>query len=401
MDKLKVCIVSNLADKTFLTISSAYDIELYKDFKDFIEDVNARPFYADILVVTSSSLPFTNEAMSLFIKTLKAPFLKVQQSTLYLYDESIAIQQLSDFLKDQDLSIETAFCKSTTLDLYNYIKKSLQYDSKSDELTSTVIRTAVKDFKNSSIFQEEISKDSYSSPDIMQFQKARAPSILGESYPQVVRPVESVVLAGNALTERTALSVLIGQYLSQTGRTLIIEPDFEYHTLSSMIISSGAFCTFIELEDFMHNIKDACKKISNSESNLVVLGTTTLKRSIDYNLIYEFMYDIRELLSIQYIIKTISADAASIHDNCIIVTSADLPNILTQLQALDTTGLNPSCFLSVAMGNVQNLYVTQTEFEQIIKSVFPSSNYKGYAYRIDNLNLAEGGLYELRSILKV
>lgn len=101
--------------------------------------------------------------------------------------------------------------------------------------------------------------------------------------------LEKYYVVGDASDERTAFALLAAQYLSETGKTLIVESDSEYHKLTEFVTKSEVDCYMLEVKDMYESLSIALTNIRKSEKKLIVVGAIE-RTQFSYRFITDLLY---------------------------------------------------------------------------------------------------------------
>lgn len=108
-----------------------------------------------------------------------------------------------------------------------------------------------------------------------------------QEIPETVAKLKKYYIAGDDCEERSAFAFMAAQYLALSGKTLIIESDVDYHTITEYATKSGVDCYLITILEIMNDLPKAISNIIKSDKNLIVVGTID---RVDFS--YQFMSEL-------------------------------------------------------------------------------------------------------------
>jgi hypothetical protein len=205
---------------------------------------------------------------------------------------------------------------------------------------------------------------------------------------------ELIHISGLPTKERTVFAFLIAQYLALHGKTIIIEKDKDYHTLSDYVVKSGLEHTNIDIDVLLSEPFETLDKIRRSEQNLICI-TAFARAEYSYpfvcNLLYNNLTDSVQSIVIEDDLNEISASKSGI---CIIPTNA--PQIIKTCEKLPSDSVK---FVGVNLNYLAETQILNSCSLQIILSdLLEKRIAETPIVTVTSLRL--GGEYDLRSILQ-
>lgn len=285
--KEKMFIVASNIDDSIKSATPIYDITVFPNFLALESYINTTPIVLSTIVVSARELPFTSTNMAKLLDMLSAPFLRLTGNCIYLIDESIPKDMVDSFLDENDIS--TIICYQGDLSS-RYITEIISGAARlADESETEVItyRMRASDYALSqNIKKYETDEEGYITDE-------EALSVIPSmDEPEIQVPSVDILtsiyyVVGKQSIERTLFTFIEAQYLSLTGKTLIMESDVKYHRLTDMAKKSAIDFEYYDIEDLMANPSQIIGQIKNSITKFVVIGC--VNRAI-YD--YDFLFDI-------------------------------------------------------------------------------------------------------------
>ena len=399
IQKEKLFLVASNVDDSIKSVTPIYDITIFPDFLKFEEYINETPIKLGTIIISARELPFTSANMARLLELLAAPFLKLTGNCIYLYDTSVPKQMVEDFIEDNEVSniltyqgdLSSRFitdivsgaarlADETATEIVTYRMRA------SDYITSQNIKKYESD-------DEEYVTDEESLSNIPSIEEpmVQVPSIdiLSNTY----------YVVGKRSLERTLFAFLEAQYLSLTGKTIIVESDVQFHRLSDIVLRSTASYDFIDIEDFLVNPTQVINYIRSNTSRLIVIGA---KNRIVYD--YDFVFDIlsSNLLGwVDYMVKECEFSQTPYGQRYNIVCADTIPDILECCSSLayDVDEKNV-IMIGLRTSDKSSINVTSLEMTDIVRTVLEKNNLVAQVLSATDINLrGEGIVYDLFSII--
>lgn len=285
--KEKMFIVAGNVDDSIKSSTPIYDITIFPHFLAFKEFIETTPIVLGSVIISARELPFTNTNMATLLDLLSAPFLRLTGQCIYLIDESVPKDVVGSFLDDNQIT--TIICYQGDLSS-RFITEIVSGSARlADEQETEVVtyRMRASDYALAqSIKKYETDEGGYITDEeqlsvipSMDEPETQVPSV------DILTSVYYVV--GKPSIERTLFTFVEAQYLSLSGKTLIMESDVKYHRLTDMAMKSSVDFEYYDVDDLCCNPSSIIQQIKNSITKLVVIGCKT---RLQYD--YDFMMDV-------------------------------------------------------------------------------------------------------------
>lgn len=206
-------------------------------------------------------------------------------------------------------------------------------------------------------------------------------------------------IAGLPVMERSVFAFIMAQYLSISAKTMIVEKDFEFLTLSYIAKQSKADFLEVLIEDLYKNPQKELAKIAATEKKLIVIGTRE-RMPRDYSFICSLLYS-NLIGQIRYLVR--ENDFCELSDSAKFM--AVLPNNTIDLLKTLTHipyGLEENArFAGVDISRLEELAIKNSkQMEMIVKDVLQiKGELKIPVYKVSSLELG-GDIHDLRMLIE-
>ncbi len=364
----KVVVVSTYVDELLKEQQPDVSFLIFQSLGDLAHYVGTTPIRADVLYLTKEVLqPSVNTALNFFL-SLFTPFLQVDKIE-YLSDKGSAdiasVKYLIDIENLTNWTITT--CSSLTREWVNSLISGNLNLEEIQPTRKAVYRVRKEDFlreqlRNKTSLDEKFPSDEERLSDIPD----------EEVTPLLISEVESIckiiTITGINCYERTLFSFIMAQYLSFNGKTLIMEKDFDYLTLSDMATKSNVEFFKIDISTIYENLSESLRAMKNTAQKLIVV-TASKRDKINYQFVSNLLYN--NLSSIlQYFVMELEMEEVASTSNYIAVIPNNVVDVIKTAEALPGTYKTNCAFVGVNTRNVQELNIrSSVVMETIIKDL--------------------------------
>lgn len=399
MVKEKMFIVAGNIDDSIKSVTPVYDISIFPNFLAFEEYINKTPIVLSTIVISERELPFTSQNMARLLDCLTAPFLKMTGKCIYLIGEETPKESVMSFLEENQITTIISYQGNLSA---QYISEVVSGSGREADETETEIITyrmrASEYVASQNIKKYETDENHYPTDDdsLAEVPPVEEPVI---EIPSLDIVTSIYYIVGDNDMERTLFAFITAQYLSLTGKTLIIESDVEYHRLTDMVKKSQASYEYIDIDDFYTNCSAVISKIKASGSKLIVIGCV---QRIQFD--YSFLFDILQNNLIGYVDFFIKeCDFAQTPYGCYytVVCRDTVPDILKCVNSLkydvDETKVT---MLGIRTADMGELNTTSTEMQHLVQVLLEKNTLHAEVVQMQGINLrGEGAVYDVLSII--
>lgn len=206
-------------------------------------------------------------------------------------------------------------------------------------------------------------------------------------------------ITGLRSLERTSFAFMLGQYLSVQGKTIIIESDFEYLTLSDMVVRSGLEALLVNVEDWYDKPDEIIPLIRNTSKRLICIVSTSGKK-FDYNFLQQLIYsNLSEYIS--YMVLEYDLDFTNSMQEYVVVMPNNIVKMIETLHNLRIRVSPKTRFACVEMTSISELAVRdQSVIGNLIQEILQikSMPLNISIYTLNSLQFG-GKIYDLQTYI--
>lgn len=395
----KLFIVASNVDESIKSQTVVYDVTLFKTFVELEEYINNTPCVVDTIIITETDLQFNNVNMARLIDMLSSPFLKLTGKMVYLIGNELPIDEVTSFIETNEISQWQVYQGDLSP---RFITGIVSGEGRETEIKETEVytyRMRASDYIKYKQQQgyEDNERHYMTDEDLLT-------GIPDEVMPEMVTPQfdfkhKTYYIVGECGIERTLFTFVLAQYLSLEAKTLIVESDVRYHTLSDMVTKSGIKCELFKIEDLYRDAKRVLNKIKNSTEKLIVLTAT---ERIEYD--YSFVMDIVMSNTVGFIanfIQECSYNDAPYGRSYTIVCKNTVPEVLKCINSLKyDTPEDLVTFVGLQLNNVGPVNINTSEFKAIVNNLLGKNNLEAQVVRAKGVKLkGEDIIYDVLSLV--
>ena len=399
ISKERMFIVAGNIDDSIKSVTPVYDISIFSNFLLFEDYINTMPIVLGSIVISERELPFTSSNMARLLDLLSAPFLKLTGSCIYLIGEDTSKDAVSSFLEDN--GIETIIFYQGDLSS-RFISDIVSGAGRiADEAETEVItyRMRASEYAVAQNIKKYESDDNTYETDEERLSEIPAIEEPIIQVPSVDIMSNTYYVVGKLSMERTLFTFIEAQYLSLSGKTLIVESDVQYHRLTDMVLKSSVEFEFIDIEDFNVNPTKIIQDIKASSARLIIIGC---KNRIMFD--YDFVFDILSSNLMGYVdffIKECDFTQTPYGSYYNIVCADTVPDVLECCNSLVyDVDEEKVVMIGVRTNSKNECNITSTEMTEIVRIVLEKNNLIAEVVEANGINLrGEGIVYDVFSII--
>lgn len=399
ISKERMFIVAGNIDDSIKSVTPVYDISIFSNFLLFEDYINTTPIVLGSIVISARELPFTSSNMARLLDLLSAPFLKLTGSCIYLISEETSKDAVSSFLEDN--GIETIIFYQGDLSS-RFISDIVSGAGRiADEAETEVItyRMRASEYAVAQNIKKYESDDNTYETDEERLSEIPAIEEPIIQVPSVDIMSNTYYVVGKLSMERTLFTFIEAQYLSLSGKTLIVESDVQYHRLTDMALKSSVEFEFIDIEDFNVNPTKIIQDIKASSARLIIMGC---KNRIMFD--YDFVFDILSSNLMGYVdffIKECDFTQTPYGSYYNIVCADTVPDVLECCNSLVyDVDEEKVVMIGVRTNSKSECNITSTEMTEIVRIVLEKNNLIAEVVEANGINLrGEGIVYDVFSII--
>lgn len=398
ISKDKMFIVSSSLDDSIKSQTSVYDITLFKTFTSFEKYIDSIPVVVDTIIFTSDELQFNASNMQRMAAILASPFLKLTGNVIYLIDKSYNLDTINNFLLSSNWRNWAVYQGDLSAKFITEIVTGEGRNSVEAQNETLIIRMRATEFlKQKNSMQNRNDDDKYlNEEDLLEDIPIEEESEEEKSRVEANTIVSYIV--GDTI-ERTVMVFLLAQYYSLSGKTLIAEKDWEYHSLTEMVTKSEIPCQIIYIEELMKDAATCVEAIRKSKENLIVIGCKNRKKFS-----YNFIMDILE--------SNLKGELARIIRECdyaetpygryyTVVTPNTVPEVLRCCNNLRYSPKNKKVnFIGMQLNDLGPVNISSAEMSAVLSTVLETNDLAAQTIKVHGIHLkGEKTAYDILGII--
>lgn len=397
MQEKTVVIVSTLIDATIHEYSPDTEHLIFKTPMELGTYLDTNPIRATTMFVSEDTLGQTNTTLAYLRDLTTANAYLSVDKLVFIVTEGSTQHKAVEYLIDQyNLenwevilgNISKAYVTEVINGTYRSDKLHVKHKAVYRIPRSDYVRT---ELKNRGSLQQEYTDDENDLKDIPD-----------ESVPEQPVPDREIILqkcyiAGDVSEERYAFAFLAAQYMALTGKTIIVESDPEYHTITEYATKSGIDMYLITIGELYDDLPKALGNIRKSEASLIVVGTVD---RLDFN--YQFIVDLLyyNLRSdVDYIICETDFNCLPMYKDFTAVVPSTMKGILAAGEQLDRMYYKHAKFVGVNLSYLPQVHLNSgSVMSMLLRDLLSDNSVVCPVITISSLKL-NGTAYDLGAIV--
>lgn len=392
-----IIVVSSLVDATIREGQPDTTFILKHNLTELADHIETTPIRADYLYFTQDVIPHTNTSLNFLTQMLENPFLKVSKVCYITQKGARELESIRYIIEEKKLDnwelIEGSLTREYVSGIISGALRTDSFNRKRKALYRVPRAAYVQDrIKNKDVLEEPYIDDEKMLKDVP------ATEIPEFSVRDAEEVAEIVHVVGAYNEERTALTFLLAQYLSQEGKTVLVEKDTDYHLLTEMVTKSGVSCLQISITEVQEDIGKALDRIKSSSERLVVI--TAIERiKYSYNFICNVLYA-NLCTRISYLVREDSFDEAPTTQKFVVAFPSSVIGVLRTAEQLDGNYIHLAKFVAVNLQQLPETRILNSRtVDEILSDVLEEQIKDSNIVNIDSLRIGGESGYDLRSIL--
>lgn len=396
----KMYVVSEILDESIKSQTAVFDVKLFKSFIDLETYIEGTPIIISTLVISSRELPFNSTNMTRLANTLQSPFLRINGQVIYVIDKTYDKKIVSKFFEGLATTVKSVVYQGdVTLRYITDIVTGEARDVQENKTYDVVYRVRASEYvKQQATLEYDSVEDDYLT-DEDEMSGIPEEEIPEDIIPSAPRKLEVKYVAGGDREERTALTFLLAQYLSLSGKTIIIEHDKDYHRMTEFYTKSKIDGLFITIMEIYQNVNEVLTRIKESTNKFIFIGTIE-RVKFDYNFLFTLLYNnLKEF--VDYMIMECDYHEVPYGVNVIYVTPNTAPEVIkTAVSIRQVVDPENTKFIGMQMNNINPCYLNTPEMISIISAVLQKNDIDGQVLYSGGIKLREDGIiYDILSII--
>lgn len=394
-----VIIISSYVDSTIREYQVDVHFHLFKTLDELDQYVEQTPLRANELFVTKEVFPNVNTSLNYFMNVLENPFLKVDKITYITEINSPEIASVNYIIDQKKYDnweiVEGHLTREYVSGIVNGNLRNEVLNPKRKAVYRVPRETYLKErLKNRDSLDEEYEDDEKQLRDIPDMDLPDA--TISDSS----NACEMYKVVGADNDERTMFAFLTAQYLSFSGKTMILERDVEYHRLTEFVTKAElSNVLLVEVAELLANPVQVIEKIRASSAKLIVVGAIR-KVQYKYNFILSILYN--NLMSdVRYLVQEMSFEEAPSTEKYIAVFPSTIIGILTMANNIDISTVRNARFVGMDLHQLPALLVNSSKAVSVIlEDLLEMQNVEVQLIAVNSLKIGGDSTYDLRSIIE-
>lgn len=396
-----IVVLSGLVDSTLKEYQKDISFYIFKTLEELDEYVTHTPIRAETLFFTRDAIPQVNTSLNYLVNILDRVFFKVD-SVIYITEpDSPELKSIDFLIKDIGMSNWEVITGALTRE---YVTNVINGSAR-DDFTNTKRKAVYRVPKDA--YVRERSKQS----ELMEAEKYPDDDEILKEMPNEKIPVyippergstcQMYDIVGDDIIERTLFSFIIAQYLATKGKTLILERDWEFHTLGECVTKSGVKCGVFYVDDILSDPLNTIERIRDCREKLVAV---LCKRKFQYN--YSFVFNLlhsRLLDNFVYAVREDVFGEEPTEGKYTVVFPNTMMGVLSMCKNINMNFIRYTKFIGVHMDTLKELRLPTTDsISAIIEDVLNTHDIQNVELvSISSLIMGIESNYDLRSLLWV
>jgi len=366
-----VIVVSTMFDKTLNEHLPDMNLILVKSIEELASLIAESPTRAKMCVITQDATKASpNKSFKDLIELVAEPYFR-HEGIIFVSPEDSRDLSILEFLLDTEQlknveiikgDLNKDFIINIILGEKSYLKRQQKF--------KTVMRMRKSDYTASKIKalnlsgEDVLSEEDILSDKVIDLDEDMIPLLEEGSY-CTLKQITGVKGVG-----KTIFALILAQYLSSKGKTVLMEFDMEYFSMSDKLNLSGVDCDKIPLREFYEDPTEFLNKIKKSKKSLICL---TADSHHDYNsnispdhilfVVYSILKRYIKYLIVEKDINVMlsSIDTIVVMKNEVVSLLSTIKHLPAQLDKVKFVALNHSTIevVSIRDGNVFECMLTE------------------------------------------
>ena len=396
-----IVVLSGLVDSTLKEYQKDISFYIFKTLEELDEYVTHTPIRAETLFFTRDAIPQVNTSLNYLVNILDRVFFKVDNVIYITEPDSPELKSIDFLIKDIGVSNWEVITGALTREYVTNVINGSARDDFTNTKRKAVYRVPKDAYVRERSKQSEL-MESEKYPDDDEILK----EMPNEKIPVYIPPERGSTcqmydIVGNDIIERTLFSFIIAQYLATKGKTLILERDWEFHTLGECVTKSGVKCGIFYVDDVLTDPLNTIERIRDCREKLVVV---LCKRKFQYN--YSFVFNLlhsRLLDNFVYAVREDVFGEEPTEGKYTVVFPNTMMGVLSMCKSINMNFIRYTKFIGVHMDTLKELRLPTTDsISAIIEDVLNTHDIQNVELvSISSLMMGIESNYDLRSLLWV
>jgi len=377
-----VVIISTIVDPTIKDVQRDKDFLLFNSLTNFMAYIEGHPIRAKSLYITQDVINRPTNDLTIVYNLKKNPFFTVDE-TIIILDKDTDTKVYKYLVEENKVDWKIVSGALTRDYIYGIIDGSNRL-SEVEIQHKVMYRVPRSDYVvdkltpgSDSTYLDDTSK-------LAVVENVYVPEVAISDQTKVA---DIIRIAGLPNKEHYLFAFLAAQYLSLSGKTILIDNDTKYHALSDIVAKSDINCTQIAIEKVLSlSAEDIVKEIRQSPNNLIIL-TVTERIEYDYDFLFNILWAQLKYVA-DYFIKTSNVDEMIQGNKYIITIPTDLPGILKTVDRIKESSTGDSIFVGVNIATIAEIHLKNSKgLSAILNDILNTDSVKSFIVNINSLKI--------------
>ena len=392
-----IVIVSGLVDATVKEYQPDVDFRIFKNVEDLSNYLDKNPLRAQTLFVTRDVIGGVNTTFTYLRKLVVDNDYMSVDNVVYLTEEnSDELESLNYLIDEFNLSnweiitgsMTRAFITEVINGTFRGDKMSVKHKAVYRRPRAEYIKSQLKSYDT---LDEDYPDDDHDLQDIPDVE------VPIEEIPKLTEHLNYVYIAGLDGLERSAFAFVAAQYLALTDKTLLVESDPEYHTITEFATKSGIKATHVQMSMLYEDPDRAFQVIREAENNLVILECIE-RIDFDYKFICQLLYYNLEN-EFTYLIQELHIEELATNHVATVTVPSTVLGTLATGELIDKSLIDNINFVGVNINHLPEIHINSgVVMSKLLCDILSTNNIECPVVTINSLKL-HGSAYDLGKVL--
>lgn len=392
-----IIVVSGLVDATVKEYQPDVDFRIFKSVEDLGNYLDTNPLRASSMYITKDVVGAANATFSYLRKLVVDNDYLVVDNVVYLTEEdSSELESLNYLIEEFGLNnweiITGSMSRAFVTEIINGTFRGDKMDVKRKAVYRKPRAEYVKSqLKNYNSLDEDYADDEHDLAGIPDVEIPKTEIPMQEETLRFVR------IAGLDNYERKAFTFIAAQYLALTDKTLLIESDAEYHTITEFSTKVNVEATRIPMSLLYEDMERALDAIRRAEHNLVIIECID-RIDFDYWFISSLLY-YNLMNDFTYIIHEMDLYQLAMNNEATVVVPSTVLDTLKTGEQIDRSLVPNIKFVGVNLNQLPEIHINSgVVMSKLLADVLSTTDIECPVVTINSLCL-RGSTYDLGRIL--
>lgn len=360
-----IVILSSMVDTTIKESLPMDRVLTFHSIQELMDYTESTPVRAETMYITREVLnPSVNTSLAILMSMLSNPFLVVDEIVYVTESGSKELPSISFMLEEnKNLNWVNQVGSLTREYVTGLIAGTLRSEDYKPRRMS-VYRQKKDEYIKSRIKNEDLqAKYPVDEEELADIPDEEVTPVVFLDTKSVCK---AVTVSGLPEKERTVFAFLLAQYLSTRGKTLIVERDYDYLTLTDMMARTDLPYRIVNVSDIFFNA-DQCLRVIRTCPEQLILVTEKERESHDYSFMCNFLYNnLAEHLSSMVTEKELDEIAPT--TSFTVVVPNNVVDVLRTVERLPPFSIDNVKFAMVNMKKISGYGIPNTAQARILLS---------------------------------